>query len=321
MRRRIASASLTSAAPASRAAARGRAEDLRERPEGDPVSVGGVAPGEDRGRWLRRPHRLDQLGGEASLAGPGLADDQRQPRRSLPDGLQVGEAERFELAAAPEQRHRARSGAVAPADRLASPRIYRPPGLERGREALRIDRPPAVEDRRPTGGGGACADQDLAGRRRLLQARRCVGGLARDRPIRLVNARQHLAGLDPDPDLELAARREAPDQSQRRGDRPIGIVAVGAGNPEHRHHGVADELLDPAAVLLERRAGDLEERVEQPPDILRIAPLDQLGRSDQIREDDRRELALDPGRRPDRGAARRAVPGAFGDLGAHTPRN
>ena len=88
----------------------------------------------------------------------------------------------------------------------------------------------------------------------------------------------------------------------------IGVVAVHLRDAEHGHGGVADELLDAASVLLERSAREVEERLEGPADVLRIAPVDQLGRTDDVREHDRRELPLPAPAGVDGSAARGAEP-------------
>ena len=77
--------------------------------------------------------------------------------------------------------------------------------------------------------------------------------------------------------------------------RPHGalrVVVVRPWDAERRHHGVAGELLDGAAVALDAVGGTLEVARDPTPDDLRIGRLDQLGRIDQIDEDDGGELTL-----------------------------
>jgi hypothetical protein len=48
---------------------------------------------------------------------------------------------------------------------------------------------------------------------------------------------------------------------ERRARRPLRIVAVRHGCPEHRHHAVADVLVDGAAETLDQAIGELEEAI------------------------------------------------------------
>ncbi len=71
-----------------------------------------------------------------------------------------------------------------------------------------------------------------------------------------------LAALDADPalDAELAHRRLHLDRGPQRAQR---VVLVHGGHAEDGHHGVADELLDHAAVALDGRLHPLEVAGEQ----------------------------------------------------------
>ena len=60
-----------------------------------------------------------------------------------------------------------------------------------------------------------------------------------------------LAGVDADPQLEL---RDGVAQLERCARRAQRVVLVHLRDPEHRHHRVADELLDARAVAFEDRA-------------------------------------------------------------------
>jgi hypothetical protein len=61
---------------------------------------------------------------------------------------------------------------------------------------------------------------------------------------------------------------------------------------EDRHDRVSDELLDAAAVALDDVAHRLEEAREHAADALRVEPLAQLGRADDVTEQDGHGLAL-----------------------------
>jgi hypothetical protein len=62
--------------------------------------------------------------------------------------------------------------------------------------------------------------------------------------------------------------------------------------PEDGDDGIADELLDGAAVALELVAEPRVVRREQGPDVLGVEALGALGRADHVGEDDRHALAL-----------------------------
>ena len=67
---------------------------------------------------------------------------------------------------------------------------------------------------------------------------------------------------------------------------------------EGRHHGVADELLDRAAGVLDLDRHGVVEAVEQGTRALGILRVGEPGRADEVREEDSRELALLGGHRP-----------------------
>ena len=70
----------------------------------------------------------------------------------------------------------------------------------------------------------------------------------------------------------------------------LGVVLVRLRDPEGGHDGVAGELLDDAAVRRDAVRDVLEERVDAPPDDLRVACGDELGRADEIDENNGCEL-------------------------------
>jgi len=111
---------------------------------------------------------------------------------------------------------------------------------------------------------GWLAEQNLVGRRRLLEPRGRIDGVAGDEPLagRRI-AGDHLARVDAravadghaPPRLELLVQRRQPLLHLEGGpDRPHRIVFVHAGEAEDGHDRVADVLLDGAAMPLERLA-------------------------------------------------------------------
>ena len=76
-------------------------------------------------------------------------------------------------------------------------------------------------------------------------------------------------------DAELVAElvvqpRERRSQLGRRADRAQGVVLVELGDAEHRHHRVADELLDRPAVALQHLGHALEPAGHHLPERLRV---------------------------------------------------
>jgi hypothetical protein len=60
---------------------------------------------------------------------------------------------------------------------------------------------------------------------------------------------------------------------------------------EHRHHRVADELLDRALVALDHRGHLVEVAFHHAPERLRVEPLAERRRARDVREDDRDDAA------------------------------
>ena len=88
-----------------------------------------------------------------------------------------------------------------------------------------------------------------------------------------------------------SSTREVADR-ERRADRALGIVLVRRRRAEERHHRVADELLDRAAVPLELGADALVVGAEDRLDVLRVERLRARREADEVAEDDRDDLAL-----------------------------
>ena len=138
------------------------------------------------------------------------------------------------------------------------------------------------------GRGGPLADEDRPGRRRLLQARRFDdGGSGQARPA----ARQQLARVDADPELQRAAEvvRDAPLQRQSRMQGAGRVVLVRDRGAERDRERVAREGLDVAAAALDLVGGTVAEALEQSARTLGIAV---LGAAGGRRDEDGRQLAL-----------------------------
>ncbi len=90
----------------------------------------------------------------------------------------------------------------------------------------------------------------------------------------------------------LPQRRHLADQVEPRADRPLGVVLVGDRDAPHRHHRVADELLDRPAVATHDRARPREVGAQQLAHVLGVTALGQCGERDQVREEHRRRTSL-----------------------------
>src|SRR5207342_371539 len=102
---------------------------------------------------------------------------------------------------------------------------------------------------------------------------------------------ESLPGRDADSELESLFDREVANR-QRGSNRTLRVVLVSGRRAEERHHSVADELLDRAAVALEFRPNPLVVRAEEGVDVLGIERLGARGEADEVAEDDRNDLAL-----------------------------
>ena len=100
-----------------------------------------------------------------------------------------------------------------------------------------------------------------------------------------------VAGLAP-------SARTASTSSSAGADGALGVVLVGGRRAPDGHHGVADELLDRAAVALDDLARQLEVACQQLADVLRVAVLGERREADEVGEQDRDEPPFsDRGRR------------------------
>jgi hypothetical protein len=164
----------------------------------------------------------------------------------------------------------------------------------------------------------------------MFEPRRDVDGVAGDHrlPGLRLYGREHLAGVDADPDLQrhvvargkvLVHLLEPALHPERRTERSRRVVLVSDRHTERGHHRVADELLDGSALCFDLLAHRLEERREDLAEPFRIEALAERGRARHDGEQHRHqpsflsygEVRLDEG-----GPAARAEPRARRPLGA-----
>jgi hypothetical protein len=168
------------------------------------------------------------------------------------------------------------------------------------------------------------AEQDLARRRALLEPRgdddRVPGGQALGRPG------HDLARIDADPQGErgpvvagelLVQLRDGLANPGRCAHGAQGVVLVHDGHAEDGEDGVADELLDRAAVPLDHGLRRLEVAGERRAQALRVESFSQRGRAGDVALEHRDRLALLAGgwRDAQRGTAGVAEPRPLAVLG------
>ncbi len=145
--------------------------------------------------------------------------------------------------------------------------------------------------------------EDRVRRRRLLHARRQVGGFADGRVVEMQiaadRADEHLAGIEPDTDRQrrpAAAALAEPAHGVLHRERRVAcahrVVLDGDRCPEQRHDAVTHDLVHGAAVAPHGLDHRVEHRIERRPRVLGIARGQQCHRALQIREQDRDVLAL-----------------------------
>ncbi len=145
------------------------------------------------------------------------------------------------------------------------------------------------------------SDQDLSRGSRCLQPLRDVDRIPRHEGLGVSRiACDHLTGvyarphrnLEPECTLELLVEaRDGVPQLDGGSYRSHRVVLVERRNAKDRHHGVADELLDGAAVTLEDCARLLEVPGHDAAHPLRILVLADAGRVDDIAEQHRDRLS------------------------------
>jgi hypothetical protein len=144
------------------------------------------------------------------------------------------------------------------------------------------------------------ADQDLTGCRCLLEPGGDVDGIPSDERAALTGpADHHFAGVDTDAERKPTTEdlREPRLHRQRRMQGALGVVLVGCGSAKGGHDRVPGELLDRPAGTLDLDSHRSVEAVEQHANALGILGARELGRSDQVGEQNGRAFTLTRRRR------------------------
>ncbi len=269
----------------------GRTKDFPDRGERRALTVGRAATDEHprRGLDLR-----DELSNKPRLSDPRIPDDRHQASAAARGDLRVDGTQPLQLLEMPRKR---RVGTAWDRGRL------RVDGLELERRhfaALAFQR----QRLQPGGLDGVrdesmrrLPEQDLPGRGGLFEALADGNGIAADEPVsRRRVARHDLAGVDADPYLQTGVAlavelRDAVTDRDCRTHRAESVVLVNDRNAKDRHHLVADELLDGAAVLINHRGGTIEEAGHDEPKRLGVELLGQLRVGNEITEKDGYQLS------------------------------
>jgi len=133
---------------------------------------------------------------------------------------------------------------------------------------------------------GHRTDEDLAAARRLLESLGRVHRVTRDECRQRV-ARDDHAGVDPDAEDEVIGRGLHREPGPHRAQR---VVLVRLRQPEHRHHGVADELLHGAAVCLDSVSHRVVPRAHELPERLGVELFSNGGGTGEVAEEDAHRL-------------------------------
>ena len=289
--------------------ARELADDGSCRTERGSVRIRARAPVNHEHAVIQARH---ELGHQPGLADAGLTqdgDEHRPPSR----GREIQALAKDRLLAGPADKGDGAAGRAG-GERLDGKRG------ELQLEALRPQPAPvAIRNRLRSERAGGLPGQDLTGPGRRLQAGRHVhDGPGHQQLAGRPHPGRGLPRLDADPHLEGSRQAfgaaEAPHALADRHTRPDGsdrIVLMDMGQAEHRHDGVADELLRAAAQGLQLLGRGLEESAHHLARAFRIQRLRQPRRVDQVGEQDGDHLAfLRAEQGADNRAAVRAKPGA-----------
>jgi hypothetical protein len=276
--------------------------DLDQWPVGDALAVG-QTPSDQHARLLA--DGPDSFAQQARLADPGLAEHGHELAAPLSDRALKTRRKGRELLLTTDERGRERTREGGDLRENAE----QTPGRDGMCLALEHQLVNGLDEHRLLHQPERwLTDQDFAAGSALLQSCGDVHGIAGDE--RLAWAGDDFAGADARPRLELSPvvalqidveRREPEPHLARRPHRPELVVFVGEREAEDGHHGVADELLDRAAVSLQHRAHRLVPACHHAAERFRVEPLAERRRLDQVAEEDGDDLAHRAWRRVSRG--------------------
>ena len=266
-------------------------DHLAERPERDALAVGERAPAAIR---------------QAARAAPPRGPPARSTSRVLPiPGSPISDTScvRRLGAGAVQLRHQQAPLAVTPDEAQAlGPRLLghgrarrdgaphrNRLGLALGGQRLVL----GVADRAARPAVGGLVDEHAADGRGGLQPGRRVDDVADgiDRSV-VAEGDERLSARHADTHSQRVSPCDPLADLERRPDRPLRIVLVRGRRAEQRHHAVAHELADGAAVLLDRRLQGHVIRREQLLHVLDVQALGPAREADQVGEEHRDDAPL-----------------------------
>ena len=288
------------------------AEHDAQWPERDAVAIRQAAAAQYRRAGRDARHDLMH---QARFAGAGVTDHGDHAHRGPVDDLAIDARDLGQLGVAAHDRRVAAAHVTVQTVRADQPKRGHSLGL--ALELQRFDR--FHLDRIAHQPVRHVAEVDLVLGRRLLQPRRDVHGVAGGQL--LVGSRvvvgHHLTGVDTGAVGQrdaialaqvLVHARERALHPDRRAHRAHGVVLVGARQAEHRHDGVADVLLDLAAMASDLGGHRLEVALLDFVQCLGVEGFAQRRRPLEVAEDDGHRLAhLVHRQRRRRGDQRRAA--------------
>ena len=278
--------------------------DLAQRPEHDARPVRQAAALAQVGHRVTRAQAHFELAQQARLAHAGGADQRDQVRAALALDPAIDRLEQRDLVGPADERRLAPDLQPRRGHGEGAGGHERGDGLGLALEVQRLER--VVGDRRRGGAARAVAHGDAARLPGRLQACGDVDGVADDRVALPDRARQHLAGVDADPQLEgdvvEVALELGVDLAHRLlhaeggANGALGVVLVRHRRPEDRHDVVADVLVDLAAEALDLLAQAPQAAVDERLDRLGIHALGDRGVAGEVGEQDGDLAALLGGR-------------------------
>ena len=231
-------------------------------------------------------HVLLELPREPGLADPGDAEHRDEPRLALVGGRVEEILDQAQLAVTADKRWLESVPPALPTSGRGHPE--RPP--ERKRLGLALQLVFArllVLDRRLAGASCPLADEDGARPGRCLHARRRVHEVTGHHALALgSHGHRRLTGHDAHAHGDAGLERcHDLDELERCSDGPLGIVLAGDRRAPDGHYGVADELLDSAAVAFDHLPRRVEVAREEIAHLLGVAVLGERSEADQVAEE------------------------------------
>ena len=276
-------------------------DHLAECPERDPVAIGGTPAVVPPDTLDEAVHVLQELPGQAGLPDSGRPDHADEARSALATGRVEEVLQLPEFLVATDERC---LEGLGPADAAALRDDAKgAPGGDGTHLALEDLVGRGLEDDgAPRCALGGLPDEHGRGRGHALEAARRVDHVAGDHAlVGGAEGDRRLAREDPGPDLDPGAQAaHGVDEVQGGADRSFRVVLVRDRGAPQRHHRIADELLDGAAVAGDDLAHGVEVAGLEFAHLLGVAALGERREPHEIREEDAHEASLSGGVRGSR---------------------